>query len=322
VGPVLESKTGWGNTVQKYKVCVADDCLEETTLLCEGLRMYHYEALPAASGREALRICNEDAIDLILLDIGLPDIDGREVCRRLKANWRTADIPVIFITARGESQDVIEGYDIGAVDYVVKPYNLPMVLVTVERALQTRQPGPDMLGDYASFGDNAYTDTLTGLRNQRYFIERLQEEIDKAHRYDYPVSCLVLDVHETRAVDAELGMASLDDLLVEIAMAMRNTSRNYDILARLEGAFFGALLPHAPLESAVQYANKIQHEIVSTTFSDPVFPTLAKLSFGLVTCRNGSAKCGADRILGEAMRNLFHASTRSKERLVARDLAE
>jgi diguanylate cyclase (GGDEF)-like protein len=274
--------------------------------------------VPAYSGEEALALCARGDIDLLLLDVGLPGIDGYEVCRRMKSAPDMRDIPVIFITARGSDVDVTEGYSIGAVDYVPKPYNLPMVMLRVEAALRTRQiVDPWRGGGVETLADTCYTDALTGLRNRRYLMERLQEEVEKAHRYHHYVSCLALDVDDVEAVDTEFGIATTEDLLVEIALAMRKSSRSYDILARYDASLFAAVLPHAPLEDAVRYAKKIEAEVRSHAFSDP--PTNAGLSFGIVSCRDGSAH-GADKVFGEAMRGLFQAKSRAGTRIIARDL--
>jgi len=298
---------------------VADDCVDEAMVLCQGLQINDYDVTAVHTGQAALERCAQGVVDLLLLDVGLPDIDGYEVCRRLKEKQETRDIPVIFVTAKGTAEDVAEGYRLGAVDYIAKPYNLPIVMVRVDSAMRTRQMTGAVGPDHDLLDDTAYTDRLTGLRNRRFLLERLQEEVEKAHRYDYPVSCIIVDVDEVQGLDNELGAASMDDLLAEIAMTMRNASRNYDILARYDGALFAAVLPHALLKDAVSYANKIQSEISATTFSDPSFPTQAKLSFGIVSCRNGSAR-GADKILGEAMRGLLKAKSRSRDRINAHDL--
>lgn len=304
--------------MHQYTVCVADDCEDENALLCAGLGLNNYDAVRAFTGREALEVCRGRTVDVILLDVGLPDMDGYEVCRRLKAEPRTAGIPVIFITAHSEAENVIRGYNLGAVDYIAKPFNLPIVMIRIEAAMRTQQTRDEIpaTGDLI---DTAYTDQLTGLRNSRFLLERLQEEVEKAHRYDYPVSCVVLDVDEVKPLNDEVGTASLDDILVEVAMAMRNASRNYDILARYDGAMFAAVLPHALLEEAIHYAEKIYHEISTITFNDPCCPSQANLRFGVVSCRNGSA-IGADHILGEAMQGLLKAKSQGGKRLYARDL--
>lgn len=300
------------------RVLVIDDNADEAIVLCEGLKLHDYEAESAETGEAALARCAAGDIDLVLLDVGLPDVDGYEVCRRLKADETTRDIIVMFVTAQGAPEDISLGYQLGAVDYITKPFNLPMVMIRVDSAMRTRQMSDAFQLNSEGVTDVAYTDHLTGLRNRRFLLERLQEEVEKAHRYDYPVSCLVVDVDEVVPVDDELGATSMDDLLAEIALTMRNTSRTYDILARYDGALFAAVLPHARLEDAMSYAGKIQREIGATTFSDPSFPTQAKLSFGIVTCRNGSSR-GAEQLLGEAMRRLLQAKS-TAQHVCGRDL--
>jgi diguanylate cyclase (GGDEF)-like protein len=269
-----------------------------------------------------LEACQKGDIDLILLDICFPDLNGHEVCRRLKADPKTHDIVVIFVSVKGSNEDILTGYKLGAADYITKPYNLPMVMVRVEAAMRNKLMHDKLHAADESLVDSAYTDHLTGLRNGRYLLERLQEEVTEAHRYDYPVSCVVFDIDDVVAVDEELGPVSLDDLLTELGMALRTYSRAYDVIARYDGTMFAAVLPHTPLEQAVSYVEKILREVDATTFSDPSFPTEVKLSAGIVSCQNGSAR-GADFVLGEAMRGLLKAKSQKPEerRIVALNLS-
>ena len=307
--------------MQRYRVCVTDDNEDNASILREGLLLHGYDAVSVHSGQEALTVCREGEVDLILLDVCLPDITGYEVCQQLKADPTTRDIVVIFVTVKGASEDIAHGFSLGASDWITKPYNLPIVMVRVDAAMRTKETQDKLRIQNETLLDNAYTDTLTGLRNRRFLLERLQEEVEKAHRYDYPVSCVVFDLDEVRAVDEELGPVSLDDLLSEIGMELRNYSRTFDVLARYDGTQFAAVLPHTILDDAVGYASKIMQELGATTFSDPNFPTTVQFSAGIVTCQNGSAH-GADFVLGEAMRGLLQAKSQVGERLVARNLGE
>lgn len=302
------------------KICVVDDCVDEATLLCEGLKLFGYDAVAAHSGEEALQVIAEQEIDLILLDVGLPDIDGYEVCKRLKSAPETRDIPVIFVTARGSSDDVAHGYDLGAVDYVAKPYNLPIIVVHVDAAMRTRQNTTDIVSGPFLLTDPVYTDHLTGLRNRRFLFERLQEETEKAHRYRYPVSCLMLELEDAVSNEALSPEMSFEDMLIEVAIAMRNSSRAFDILARYDDNQFVAVLPHIHLDSAVSYANKIRKEVNESVITDRWDDNQTALSFGIVTCANGNRPPSADELLAEAMRNLFRAKSGSTDRISARAL--
>ncbi|MBN2307393.1 MAG: diguanylate cyclase [Candidatus Hydrogenedentes bacterium] len=307
--------------MQRYRVCVADDHEETASVLCEGLKLHGYEAFSVYSGSAALEACRAGEADLLLLDVCFPDISGYQVCEQLKADRKTQDIPVVFVTVKGGKEDIAKGYQLGAADYITKPYNLPMVMLRVDAAMSGRSAvarGGEG-GGYLS--DTAYTDHLTGLRNRRFLLERLQEEVEEAHRYDYPVSCVVFDLEEVKALDTELGPVSLDDLLVELAMSLRNHSRTFDVLARYDGTVFATVLPHAPLEHAIRYVGKIMDDVDATTFSDPSFPTEVRLNAGVVTCQNGSA-LGADYVLGEAMRGLLQAKSIPDKRYVAHNLSQ
>lgn len=308
--------------MHSYRVCVADDHEDAASVLVEGLRRHNYDAFSVHTGEEAVEACAHGGVDLILLDICFPDIDGYEICRRIKESAASRETVVIFVSVKGSQDDILRGYQVGAVDYITKPYNLPMVMVRVDAAMRTKSIR-ERMREQEDLVDSVYTDQLTGLRNRRFLLERLQEEVEEAFRHDYPVSCVVFDVDEITALDDELGPVSLDDLLVELGMALRNYSRTYDVLARYDGTMFAAVLPHTPLDQATSYVNKIMREVDSTTFSDPSFPTEVRLSAGVVSCRNGK-QYGADYVLGEAMRGLLRAKGRPEgdERLFALNLAE
>ncbi|HRK35947.1 MAG TPA: diguanylate cyclase [Candidatus Hydrogenedentes bacterium] len=308
--------------MQPYRVCVADDHEDAASVLIEGLKRNHYDAFAVHTGAEAIEACTKGGVDLILLDICFPDIDGYEVCRAIKASEAAKDTVVIFVSVKGAQEDILKGYQVGAVDFITKPYNLPMVMVRVDAAMRTKNIR-ERLREQEELVDSVYTDQLTGLRNRRFLMERLQEEVEEAFRHDYPVSCVLFDLDEIRAIDDELGPVSLDDLLVELGMALRNYSRTYDVLARFDGTMFAAVLPHTPLDQATSYANKIMREVNGTTFSDPSFPTEVRLMAGVVSCRNGK-QFGADFVLGEAMRGLLRAKgmTNNEERVFALNLAE
>jgi len=300
------------------KICVVDDCVDEALLLCEGLKLFGYDAVAAHTGMEALQVISEQDIHLILLDVGLPDIEGYDVCARLKADPATRDIPVIFVTARGSSEDVAHGYDLGAVDYVAKPYNLPIIIVHVDAALRTRQSTTDIISGPFLLMDPVYTDQLTGLRNRRFLFERLQEETEKAYRYRYPVSCLMLELEENTPIENKMAELGFEDMLVEVAIAMRNSSRAFDILARYDDNQFAAVLPHIHLDAAVSYANKIKKEVNEALLPSNWDDTEAALSFGIVTCADVARPPSADELIGEAMRNLFRAKSGSGDRISAR----
>jgi diguanylate cyclase (GGDEF)-like protein len=130
----------------------------------------------------------------------------------------------------------------------------------------------------------------------------------------------MINIDEVLALDNECGPVSDDDLLAEIALALRSYTRAHDVLARFDDRLFTALLPHTPHGDALGYAAKIVGDVDSTIFSDPNFPSKVTVSCGVVTCQNGSAK-NADLLLGEAMQTLFQAMGQRESRVAGRDLS-
>ena len=303
----------------KYRVCVADDCSESADVLAEGLRLHNYEAVVARNGEEALAVCAEGNIDLILLDVCMPDIDGYEVCKRLKASSKTRDTLVVFVTVKGAAEDISLGHRLGASDYITKPYNLPVVMLRVDAALRRKHVEDRLRIENEAVVEGIYTDHLTGLRTRKYLLERLEDEVEKAHRYGFPVSCAVFDVNEIAAIDENVGTVSIDDLVVEIAMMLRDQARACDVLARCDFSEFAAVLPHASLDDAVAFANRILQEVAATTFCNPMFPTQATLCAGIVTCQD-SVGHQADYVFREAMCRLLEAKSIANEPIVARAL--
>lgn len=309
--------------MRNIRICVADDNVDEVSILCESLNLHNYEAIPAYTGEEALRLCKTGEVDLLLLDIGLPDIDGIEVFKRLKSDPTTADIPVIFITARGSVEDVSLGHDLGAVDYITKPFNLPMVLVAVEMALRTLHTSSFTDVPFEFWDDPAYTDPLTGLRNYRFLMERLDEEIHRSKRHNLPISCVILDFVEekdnSKFSDTKTNDLENETFLMQVALTLRNNSRSSDILARYDGTKFAILLPNHELEHAGKYVKKLSREIEKNLCEDELeFGVFSK--FGIVTGR-GKSISSSEEFLGKAMRNLLKAMTRPGVIAVGKDLS-
>ena len=110
------------------KILIADDIPANLNLLSDALEPAGYNILAAPSGEVALRIARVMRPDLILLDVIMPGMDGYETCRQLKKDKATSDIPVIFITAKDETQSVVEGFHVGGVDYITKPFQTDEVI--------------------------------------------------------------------------------------------------------------------------------------------------------------------------------------------------
>jgi CheY-like chemotaxis protein len=120
-------------------ILVVDDNSENLRLLCGILEGYEYQTAMAKSGKDAIKFLEKEAADLVLLDIMMPEEDGLEVCRMIKKSITLKDIPIIFVTARVESEDIVRGFDAGGVDYITKPFNPSELLARVKTHIELKR---------------------------------------------------------------------------------------------------------------------------------------------------------------------------------------
>jgi len=223
------------STVRR-SVLIVDDQPQNIRVMGEVLRR-EYEVFFAASGAKAIEIATSTSIDLILLDVVLPDLDGFEVCSRLKADERTSGIPIIFVTAREETSDEAHGFSAGGVDYITKPIRPPVLLARVRTHLELKH-ARDLLESLASI------DGLTAIANRRRFDAFLEYEWKRCGRTGEPFSLAILDVDHFKNYNDTYGHARGDDCLRAIAKALASVARRpADLAARYGGEEFALIVP-------------------------------------------------------------------------------
>jgi diguanylate cyclase (GGDEF)-like protein len=240
----------------RQTVLIVDDTPANIEVLCETLDG-EYEILFATNGPDALEIAVDTSPDLILLDVVMPEMDGYQVCARLKEDPRTRGIPVIFVTAMDQEEDEAKGLNVGAIDYVTKPIRPPIVKARVRNHLELKR-ARDFLENLSS------RDGLTGIYNRRRLDEVLEAEWRRARRSQSCLSLLLLDIDHFKAFNDHYGHLAGDDCLRQLAHAMvTGVQRSCDLVARYGGEEFACLLPDTDLHGAVQVANRISDRIAS-----------------------------------------------------------
>jgi len=241
---------------KKQTILIVDDVTANIDILAELLRP-DYKIRAATSGEKALKISfSENPPDLILLDVMMPDIDGYEVCRILKASFETKDIPIIFITGKTSIEDEIYGFNLGAVDYVRKPFNSVIVKARVNTHAELKR-----YHDYLE--GISYLDGLTGIANRRKFDEYLDITWNFAMRDAIPISMVLMDIDCFKLFNDHYGHQEGDDCLIKIAQTLAGVAtRKTDLVARYGGEEFVCILPNTEMEDAKQIAEKFRRSIM------------------------------------------------------------
>jgi diguanylate cyclase (GGDEF)-like protein len=204
-----------------------------------------YDILFATTGKKALEIASQEKPDLILLDVMMPDIDGYEVCKQLKQNPDTLDIPIIFVTAHSNVTEEIHALEIGASDFISKPFSPGIVKLRVKNQIKLRYLQKQLM-------QLTITDGLTGISNRRNFDQKLFNEWHRAIRMQQSLTVIMIDVDHFKKYNDCYGHQAGDACLKHVAaLLMDSCNRNNDFVARYGGEEFAMILPETTTPSVV-----------------------------------------------------------------------
>ena len=269
-----------------------------------------HQVLAATDGQKALEIALRQQPDLVLLDVIMPGMDGFEVCRRLKADPNTRDIPVIFLTASANPESEEQGLDAGAVDFIAKPFNPKIVKARVKTHITLKRQN-DLLRHWV------FIDGLTGISNRRHFDERLASEWGRSQRSGAPLSTLLIDVDHFKHFNDTLGHQHGDECLQQVAKALATgLHRPSDMVARYGGEEFVCLLPDTDEEGAIHLAEQLRQRVYNQTqptVTGATWPAVT-VSVGVGVARLATMRHAAD-MLREADQNLYRAKESGRNRV-------
>ncbi len=317
-------------------ILIVDDMPNNLRFLSTTLTEQGYKVRSVTDGLMALTVAQAANPDLILLDIMMPNIDGYEVCQRLKANEKTCDIPIIFLSALDEVIDKVKAFSVGGVDYITKPFQLEEVLARIQthlslraaqkeinqlnaeleqrvrqRTVQLEQEIAERLQAQERLLHLALHDVLTGLPNRTWFMKRLEQIFQQANnQVGYHFAVLFLDCDRFQSVNDSLGHSVGDQLLVLLARRIELCLHPSSMLCRLGGDEFVILLHNIDdVSTATQIANKILREL-SEPFQIADYQVFTNVSIGIVMGSNIYTQ--PEHILRDADTAMYRAKANGK----------
>ncbi|MDO9289815.1 MAG: diguanylate cyclase [Thermodesulfovibrionales bacterium] len=259
----------------KAKILLVEDSKAQAGLIRDFLEKTGYEVIWAENGKSAIKIAKSKGIDIILLDLVLPDISGNEVCRWLKLNEDTKGLPIIMLTVKDGLTDKVAGLEAGADDYLPKPYNEIELNARIYASLRTKALQDELRQKNHQLEDllrqveiMAITDQLTGIYNRRRLETVLQEEFRRTIRYKSPLACLMIDIDHFKRINDRFGHHTGDMVIKETAQIITECARDIDTVARWGGEEFLALFPQTKKEDALQPAVRIIKKVSEHKFSE------------------------------------------------------
>lgn len=253
------------------RILIVDDVPLNIKMLGELLRE-QYEIFVANNGQKAIQLAAQIDPDLILMDVIMPDMDGFSTCRWLKSNKTTADIPIIFITARNESDDIVKGFEAGGQDYIAKPFNTQELYARVHNHIELKK-SREAVAEYAAQLERnndelnvllkkleimAAIDPLTGIANRRTAINRINEEAARYQRSGKNFCLLMVDIDNFKNINDSYGHEVGDHVIKHVVNTIQAHLRRHDMVSRWGGEEFLVLLPETDSLAGYIAAEKIR----------------------------------------------------------------
>lgn len=271
----------------KFKILIVDDIPKNIQLAANILQKEGYQMAFAQNGKSALSQAQSNRFDLILLDVMMPDMDGFAVCEQLRKNSATRNIPLIFLTAKNLSESIVKGFEVGAMDYVTKPFHGAELLARVKTHLELfrsreelkkvnqqlkdeiaerMQVEEDLRKSEEKFRYLAVHDNLTGLKNTRYLYQSLSDLITASAADGNPFSLIFLDIDNFKQVVDKYGHLNGSQALAEVSATIRESIAKPAYGVAYGGDEFVVVLPGFNKKQAMQKAEEIRTRMKGTLY--------------------------------------------------------
>lgn len=297
---------------KEYKILVVDDAKDTQMLLEFDLTSAGYSVQCCDGGAEAIEFLSDNTVDLILLDMYMPGLTGLETLERLKADKLTSNIPIIMLSASTDEDEVVATLELGAGDYVVKPYVAKVLFARIRTAIRLQEKT-------AQLEHLAKTDFLTGINNRGSFFERTTNALKLANRAQQPVVLVMMDIDFFKAINDTYGHDAGDEVLRKFSQGLTQVFRAYDILGRVGGEEFAVCLPNTTKETATiacqRFRNHIENLRVPVKGKDFGSAEINfTVSIGLVLA--DGEQFNSDELLKQADIALYYAKDHGRNQVV------
>lgn len=292
-------------------VLVIDDSKDVHRLLSARLRQEELVLRCTISGEEGLASAKSERPSIVLLDLDMPEIDGFEVLRRLKEDAGLVNIPVIVLSGLQSPQDKVTAFDLGAVDYVTKPFDLTELRVRVRSAIKISEL-------VRMLEQRAHIDGLTGMFNRQHFDKRWAEETARCRRHGTPLSLAVFDADHFKSINDTFGHPAGDAVLQGLAKAIQRECRTEDVACRFGGEEFCLIMPGTQPSDALVLCDRIREAIGDTTWSR--HPERKVTVSGGLAGASEACQLSAEAWLEQADKALYAAKTGGRNRIQLTEL--
>ena len=297
------------------RILVAEDETTFRHMLETFLTKWGYQVVVVSNGLEAWKVLQgEDRPRLAILDWMMPNMDGVEICRAIRERKPAPYIYLLLLTSRDQKQDVVEGIEAGADDYLIKPFDPHELRARIHAGERIIELEDRLIRAQEAFRELAAHDPLTGLFNRRACLDSLLAELNRGCRAGNPVCIVMADIDHFKRINDAHGHLTGDEVLCEVARRMQSSLRRYDTIGRFGGEEFLLVLPGCSLEEGVKLAERICHLVRSEPAKAKNKSIDVSISLG-VAVANRPVPADLEALLGSADAALYRAKEAGRNRV-------
>ena len=255
--------------MKNKKILIIDDSKFDRKILSDIVLGTGNTPICEAYAKQAMELIKKDPkIGLILLDIVMEDMSGYDFLKIVKHDKEIKYIPIILISALDKTEDIVEGLNLGAFDYIKKPFIPLEVKARINVALRTKELQDALISLNEKLKHLAITDSLTGLYNHNYLIKLLKMEFKKSKRYASNFVYMMVDIDKFKSINDLYGHLTGDRVLIELSNVVKKSLRDVDHVGRYGGEEFGIILPDTDIVSSIELAKRLAYAIKTMPLSD------------------------------------------------------
>ncbi len=297
------------------KILIADDSIVSRHLLEATLRKWGYDVMVACDGAEALELLQrEDAPALIILDWMMPGMTGVEVCRRIRQRDGEPYTYILLLTSKSQKEDLIEGMEAGADDYITKPFDQNELQVRLRAGTRLVDLQSQLLKAREDLRDQATRDSLTRLWNRSSILSELARELARSEREARPLGVVIVDLDHFKHINDSHGHLAGDAVLREAARRMQNSIRQYDSIGRYGGEEFLILFPGCSETDCFAQADRLRKQLANADMSVNETTLRITASFGVTVAMPGES-CTQEGLIRKADEALYVAKKSGRNRV-------
>lgn len=297
------------------KILIADDSIVSRHLLEATLRKWGYDVLAACDGPEALQMLErEDAPSLVILDWMMPGMTGLEVCQKIRERGTEPYTYILLLTSKSQKEDLIEGMDAGADDYITKPFDQSELQVRLRAGTRLVDLQAQLLAAREALRDQATRDSLTRLWNRNSILEALSRELSRSEREKSPLGVVIVDLDHFKQINDNHGHPAGDAVLQEAARRMQSSVRQYDSIGRYGGEEFLVLLPRCSEAESYSQAERLRKQLAQTDIRFNDISLRVTASFGVTAAIPGE-RWDAEGLIRKADEALYLAKKSGRNRV-------